>query len=375
MSAKIHIDPVDVEDGTAASPATPRTPPPSYTFCVEPTRIVVKGRVIKNITIEDGAVPALPTIPDVTPTRDFSEFVRDLTQRLYEAQRKCLSSAKELKYLLALVTFLSGLLLVNYMDTCSCIAVQESTCPSMRNVTEWKCGSKFPAECKKEKITSSCGHFYSDANGTHINGWRCEPNACTSRASGGGGQSRGGGSGTGCVHARAAVALVSCEDGAFLGSKYAHHLRIGDCLFDGVGATEIYYRDDAWSSGLVYIDAGDKQTAVTENHLVHTAGGVVPARLLTVGSVLLTNDTVTRIRRDTPEALVSLIYTTSGRFVADGVVVSSYEHWTDPWLSLDTYILYVLQATSVLESRFYKAYFRMESAFLDPVVLWLWPYA
>merc|ERR1711898_52212 len=128
--------------------------------------------------------------------------------------------------------------------------------------------------------------------------------------------------------------MGSCEDGAALGNTHAYRVRIGECLFDGSGPTEVYYRDDAWASGLVYIEAGDKQTAVTDNHLVHTAGGVVPAHLLTVGTALLTNDTVTGIRRETSEtsdALVSLIYTKSGRFVADGVIVSSYEHWTDPW--------------------------------------------
>jgi hypothetical protein len=107
---------------------------------------------------------------------------------------------------------------------------------------------------------------------------------------------------------------------------------------------------------------------------VHTADGVLPARLLTAGSALSSDETVTRIWRDEADASVSLIYTKSGRIIADGIVVSSYEHWTDPWLSLDAYALYQLQATSILESQAYKAYFRLESAFLDPLVLWLWPY-
>jgi hypothetical protein len=124
----------------------------------------------------------------------------------------------------------------------------------------------------------------------------------------------------------------------------------------------------------VFLEAGDKRTAMTENHLVHTADGLVPARLLAAGSALLSNNTVTKIWRDESDALVSLVYTKSGRFIADGVIVSSYEHWTDPWLSLDTYFLHRLQATSLLESRVYKAYFRMESAYLDPFVHWLWPY-
>ena len=118
----------------------------------------------------------------------------------------------------------------------------------------------------------------------------------------------------------------------------------------------------------MHIEAGDKQTAVTDHHLVHTASGVVPARLVRPGTALLPNDTVTRVRRDDSDALVSLIYTASGRFVADGVIVSSYEHWTDPWLSLDTYLLHLLRATSLLESRPYKAYFRMESP--EPDLLW-----
>ena len=80
-------------------------------------------------------------------------------------------------------------------------------------------------------------------------------------------------------------------------------------------------------------------------------------------------------RRTDSDAEVSLIYTTSGRFLADGLVVSSYEHWSDPWLSLDAYLLHAyLGATWLLESPLYRAYFRLESAFTDPVVHWLWPY-
>ena len=108
---------------------------------------------------------------------------------------------------------------------------------------------------------------------------------------------------------------------------------------------------------------------------MYTTAGVVPARILTVGSALPTNETVTSVRRNESQALVSMIYTKSGRFVADGAILSSYEHWSDPWLSLDTYILYLLKATHILESRAYRAYFRMESAFMDPLVHWLWPYA
>ena len=117
-----------------------------------------------------------------------------------------------------------------------------------------------------------------------------------------GGAAAGGGRGGGgaCVHARAAVALVSCEDGALLGNASAQQVRIGDCLFDGSGATQVYYRDDAWAPGLVHIEAGDKRTAVTDHHLVHTAdGGVVPARLVRAGTALLPNDTVTS--KDTNE--------------------------------------------------------------------------
>ena len=127
--------------------------------------------------------------------------------------------------------------------------------------------------------------------------------------------------------------------------------------------------------GLVYIEAGEKRTAVTHDHLVHTADGVVPARFLTAGAALAANETVTRIWSDEADASVSLIYTKSGRIVADGIIVSSYEHWTDPWLSLDAYLLYLLKATHILESQPYKLYFRMESAFLDPIVHWLWPHA
>ena len=68
----------------------------------------------------------------------------------------------------------------------------------------------------------------------------------------------------------------------------------------------------------MHIEAGDKQTAVTDHHLVHTASGVVPARLVRAGTVLLPNDTVTRVQREGSDAVVSLIYTASGRFVADG---------------------------------------------------------
>ena len=158
-------------------------------------------------------------------------------------------------------------------------------------------------------------------------------------------------------------------------------MRIGDCLLDSTGhgnfelsrATEVFFRDDSWASGLVYIEVGHKRTAVTDDHLVHTTAGYVPARLLTVGSALTDNETVTGIWRKESDANVSLIYTKSGRFVADGIVVSSYGHWTDPWLSFDSYVLYSLRATRVLESRWYKAYFRMESALMDPVVHWLWP--
>ena len=130
-----------------------------------------------------------------------------------------------------------------------------------------------------------------------------------------------------------------------------------------------------WSSSLIHIEFGGKKTSVTDHHLVYTTAGLVPARTLTVGSALLTKETVTSVQREESQAMVSLIYTRSGRFVADGAVVSSYEHWSDPWLSLDTYVLHLLQATHILESRWYKAYFRMESAFTDPLVHWLWPYA
>ena len=60
------------------------------------------------------------------------------------------------------------------------------------------------------------------------------------------------------------VALVSCADGVSLGTTSADRVRIGDCLFDGTGATETYYRDDAWSPGLVLIEFGGKKTAVTD---------------------------------------------------------------------------------------------------------------
>ena len=88
---------------------------------------------------------------------------------------------------------------------------------------------------------------------------------------------------------------------------------------------------------------------------MYTAGGVVPAWTLRSGSVLLSGETVTSVQREESEELVSMIYTRSGRFVADTAVVSSYEHWSDPWLSLDTYLLYSLRATHILESRLYKA--------------------
>ena len=176
------------------------------------------------------------------------------------------------------------------------------------------------------------------------------------------------------MHADASVRVVSCANASLLNYTSARNVRLGDCLFDGSGATEVYYRDNSWSSGLVHIEAGDKQTAVTENHLVHTLAGVVPARLLTIGAALPSNQTVTDIRRTASDVEVSLIYTKSGRIVSDGIVVSSYEHWTDPWLSLDAYIFYAVQATHILESRAYKAYFRMESAVTDPIVEWLWPY-
>ena len=171
------------------------------------------------------------------------------------------------------------------------------------------------------------------------------------------------------------MAVHSCEDGTFLRRAAAGELRIGDCLFDGAGATEVYYTDGGRAPGLVYIEAGEKRTAVTHDHLVHTADGVVPARFLTAGAALAANETVTRIWSDEADASVSLIYTKSGRIVADGIIVSSYEHWTDPWLSLDAYFLYLLKATDILESQPYKLYFRTESAFLDPIVHWLWPHA
>ena len=45
------------------------------------------------------------------------------------------------------------------------------------------------------------------------------------------------------------MAVHSCEDGTFLRRAAASELRVGDCLFDGAGATEVYYTDAGRASG------------------------------------------------------------------------------------------------------------------------------
>jgi len=151
----------------------------------------------------------------------------------------------------------------------------------------------------------------------------------------------------------------------------AQHIEVGSCVLDAWGErTEVYYRSSAVADQVV-LGAGEHTVALTPGHLVFTKDGLRPAGALEVGSAL--QEAAVHSVEQTRGA-VELVYTLSGSLLAGAIPVSCYEHWTDPWLSTDTRLLYVYGGSRVVTSAWYRAYFDFESSLTDPWVHWLLPY-
>jgi len=175
----------------------------------------------------------------------------------------------------------------------------------------------------------------------------------------------------GCLAAETTLWQVPCAGDGVATPLQAQHVEVGSCVLDARGErTEVYFRSSSVADQVV-LAAGEHTVSLTPGHLVFTDDGLRPAGALQVGSTLLEAEvhSVEQTR-----GAVELIYTLSGSLLAGAIPVSCYEHWTDPWLSGDTRLLYIFGGSHVVTSDWYRAYFDLESSFTDPWVHWLLPY-
>lgn len=177
----------------------------------------------------------------------------------------------------------------------------------------------------------------------------------------------------GCVDAEALVKVVPCGGSAVPVATLARDVQVGDCVLDGDGATQVYFRQPTSSDKVLRISLASGQSLrLTPLHLVPTPSGLMPAHALRQGQVIDAG-VIEAVGPDPQEADVQLLYTISGQVLANDVKVSSYEHWTDEWLSMDARFLFRHFGATIVESSLYQTYFALESMLLDPVVHALWP--
>jgi len=174
----------------------------------------------------------------------------------------------------------------------------------------------------------------------------------------------------GCLAAETLLWQVPCTGGAKT-AVAAQDVPVGACVLDANGApTEVYYRASSVEDQVV-LGVGDNALALTPGHLVITPGGLRPAGALEVGAAL-GDGAVDRVEQT--RGPVALVYTLSGSLLAGELPVSCYEHWTDPWLSTDTRLLYQYVGPHAVTHAWYRAYFDLESSVTDPWVHWLLPH-
>eukprot|EP00930_Biecheleria_cincta_P069048 TRINITY_DN56844_c0_g1_i1.p1 TRINITY_DN56844_c0_g1~~TRINITY_DN56844_c0_g1_i1.p1 ORF type:complete len:319 (+),score=61.60 TRINITY_DN56844_c0_g1_i1:76-1032(+) len=206
-----------------------------------------------------------------------------------------------------------------------------------------------------------------------------------------------------CVSAQATAWLAPCHANSARKSQQSiatrvKDLKVGDCVLDGDGVTQIFYRNTFRKEEMhaerileVELDQLDHAAVnLTANHLVPTADGdLVPAMYLLPGQAagggIVKKLTV---HRDLHE--VVMLYTVSGKIllgehaqnretegtqpVLGGVVVSSYVHWFEEWASMDTRLIFHAFGEQVVSSSWYQAYFWMKLDMLQPIMYFLWPY-
>mmetsp|Transcript_83016 Transcript_83016/g.146656 ORF Transcript_83016/g.146656 Transcript_83016/m.146656 type:complete len:292 (-) Transcript_83016:110-985(-) len=205
----------------------------------------------------------------------------------------------------------------------------------------------------------------------------------------------------GCLSALATVWVVPCDKSAQAVPKPAQEVVVGECILDAQDAvTQVYFKSIYGTSAVEEIvelelqhdnrnlSPGQRAAVnLTAQHLVPTADGrMVPAGYLKPG-MEAGGGVVKKLRVHTSKQ-VATFYTLSGSLLAGseaadhsrchdatacGVEVSSYDHWTDPYTSMDTRILFNLFGGSVVNSKLYQAYFWLESSLLDEWMHKLWP--
>jgi len=205
----------------------------------------------------------------------------------------------------------------------------------------------------------------------------------------------------GCLSALATVWVVPCDKSAQAVPKPAQEVVVGECILDAQDAvTQVYFKSIYGTSAVEEIvelelqhdnrnlSPGQRAAVnLTAGHLVPTADGrMVPAGYLKPG-MEAGGGVVKKLRVHTSKQ-VATFYTLSGSLLAGseaadhsrchdatacGVEVSSYDHWTDPYTSMDTRILFNLFGGSVVNSKLYQAYFWLESSLLDEWMHKLWP--
>mmetsp|Transcript_83014 Transcript_83014/g.146652 ORF Transcript_83014/g.146652 Transcript_83014/m.146652 type:complete len:297 (-) Transcript_83014:110-1000(-) len=210
----------------------------------------------------------------------------------------------------------------------------------------------------------------------------------------------------GCLSALATVWVVPCDKSAQAVPKPAQEVVVGECILDAQDAvTQVYFKSIYGTSAVEEIvelelqhdnrnlSPGQRAAVnLTAQHLVPTADGrMVPAGYLKPG-MEAGGGVVKKLRVHTSKPNtqfeVATFYTLSGSLLAGseaadhsrchdatacGVEVSSYDHWTDPYTSMDTRILFNLFGGSVVNSKLYQAYFWLESSLLDEWMHKLWP--
>mmetsp|Transcript_83015 Transcript_83015/g.146654 ORF Transcript_83015/g.146654 Transcript_83015/m.146654 type:complete len:312 (-) Transcript_83015:110-1045(-) len=204
-----------------------------------------------------------------------------------------------------------------------------------------------------------------------------------------------------CLSALATVWVVPCDKSAQAVPKPAQEVVVGECILDAQDAvTQVYFKSIYGTSAVEEIvelelqhdnrnlSPGQRAAVnLTAQHLVPTADGrMVPAGYLKPG-MEAGGGVVKKLRVHTSKQ-VATFYTLSGSLLAGseaadhsrchdatacGVEVSSYDHWTDPYTSMDTRILFNLFGGSVVNSKLYQAYFWLESSLLDEWMHKLWP--
>lgn len=215
-----------------------------------------------------------------------------------------------------------------------------------------------------------------------------------------------------CVSALATVWSVPCDGSRVLPvPKLARDVGVGECLLDGEDSvTQVYFKnlyDTSEKSAAqiveVELEPGARKLShgqkvalnLTGAHLIPTAEGrLIPAAYLrhgqAAGGGIVKQLTVHEAPSES-KFEVAMFYTLSGSLLAGsdfseaeennachdatscGVLVSSYEHWTDPYTSLDTRLLFHIFGSHVVNSRLYQAYFWLESDTLDKWIHYFWP--